>query len=383
MSEFRAQDTSQRPAQHAFQFGQMTAPSDTGPASTSRLFQSSRTVTRSAALSLAFVAVRWVLSILLVLAVAAPAMAAGETEAESPDLEASIQQGIALRKAGNDDAALSLFLDLERKNPESIRVMLHITAAAQATGRWLMAYSYLHKASSHKNDPYFIRYRVAIKGIEDAINQHVGQFRAVGAPPGAEVRLNGEVVGTLPMIDAKPIEVGQYVLEVTKGGYYPLRRAVSVGAGSALTQESADLRLNTTGASVFNADQRNVPVSTRPRAAWQARWITYTLATLTVASAATSVTALVWRNVRASRWNDDSKCLSGTLTRQERCPGVRSDISTAQDIAIGSGIAAAVFGGATLTHLLLSLDRPQVATATSRTWGCNPGLASIACSGSF
>ena len=102
--------------------------------------------------------------------------------------------------------ALALFMDLERTNPDSVRVLLHITTAAQATGRWMTAYTYLQKAFTHKDESYFIRYRSAIKSIEDATTQHVGQFRAVGDPSGAEVRLNGELVGTLPMTEPKPLE---------------------------------------------------------------------------------------------------------------------------------------------------------------------------------
>src|SRR4051812_1091593 len=67
---------------------------------------------------------------------ATTARAAGDANGDDPQLEAPIQQGIALRRAGNDEAALNLFLDLERSYPESTRVLLHVTAAAQATGRW-------------------------------------------------------------------------------------------------------------------------------------------------------------------------------------------------------------------------------------------------------
>lgn len=332
-------------------------------------------------------AARVALCILLSLFWSLSAHAASDANGDDPQLEAPIQQGIALRRAGNDDAALTLFLDLERNNPDSIRVLLHITAAAQATGRWMMAYAYLRKAAAHKNEPYYVRYRAAIKSIEDATTQHVGQFRAVGTPVGAEVRLNGEVVGTLPMSDAKPFEVGQYVLEVSKPGFYPLRRNIAIGPGTGFTQEAVDLRVQSSSSLALDAHGRAIGGTVNPRDGerqpwWHARWVTWTLAGATAATAVTSAVALVYRNERAGRWNG-SGCLDGTKTRQEVCGNVRDDISLGQNVAIGSGIAAILFGSATITQAILSTDRPPVATASPRNFRCSPGLAGVACFGSF
>jgi hypothetical protein len=325
------------------------------------------------------------LTLLFGLSVSTQAAAANnDANGDDPQLEAPIQEGIALRRAGNDDAALTLFLNLERTSPDSIRVLLHITAAAQATGRWMMAYSYLRKAAAHRNEPYFVRYRTAIKGIEDAITQHVGQFRAVGAPDGAEVRLNGEVVGTLPMTDAKPIEVGQYILEVAKLGFYPLRRSVSIGPGSTLTQEAVELRpaaLASTSA-IASKSTRSAARDPEAPSGWRARWVTWTLGAATVASTATAAVALVYRNERADHWNSTG-CLDGTKTREQVCGGVRDDISLAQNVAIGAGIAAVAFGGATLAQALVSTQHTAAATAKSPSFTCSPGLASVLCAGSF
>src|SRR5207247_310351 len=82
---------------------------------------------------------------------------------EDAQTEQNIQDGIALRKAGNDEAALSLFIEIERQNPGSVRVILHVAAAAQASGRWVLAYNYLVKAAIFKDDPYYVRNRSAIK----------------------------------------------------------------------------------------------------------------------------------------------------------------------------------------------------------------------------
>ena len=333
------------------------------------------------------VAFRFAPSLLLGLSLALPAHAASDANGDDPQLEAPIQQGVALRRAGNDEAALGLFLDLERRNPDSIRVLLHVTAAAQATGRWVMAYNYLRKASSHKDDPYYLRYRSAIRSMEDAITQHVGHFRAVGTPIGAEVRINGEVIGHLPMASPNPIEVGQYVLEVSKPGFYPLRRSISVGSGSGPTQVAVDLRVRTAASEALDAHGKATNASgnsheLQQRPWWHARWLTWTLAGATVATAGASVTAVLYRNDRADRWNG-AGCLDGTKTRQEVCGNVRDDVSLGQSIAVGSGIAAVVFGGATLTQAILSTERAPAAAASRRQLTCSPGFGTLSCFGSF
>src|SRR3954471_16744803 len=155
---------------------------------------------------------------LLLLTLANPVPARAATPSDDAAIEVAIQDGIALRRAGDDEGALSLFLDLERRSPNSVRVLLHITAAAQATGRWLLAHAYLRKAGSFKNDPYYVRNRAAVKAVEDAVARHVGQFRVVGQPAGAEVRLSGNLIGTLPLKEPVTVELGAYVLEVSKPG---------------------------------------------------------------------------------------------------------------------------------------------------------------------
>ena len=313
---------------------------------------------------------------------------AADSSADDARLEAQIQQGIALRRAGNDEGALALFLDLERSNPDSVRVLLHITTAAQATGRWLMAYSYLKKTASQKNDPYFVRYRSQIKSIEDATAQHVGQFRALGSPAGAEVRLNGEVVGTLPMSEPKPIEVGQYVLEVTKLGFYPLRRSVSVGPGTTLTQEAVELRggaspaesLGSRGAGTNNSADSGRNSGKRPW--WHARWVSWSLAGATVVTGGASVAALLYRNDRADRWNSND-CLEGNRTRAQVCGDIRDCISLAEGVAVGTGIAAGVFAVATVTQLALSKEPAPTANAKAPAFKCAPGLGSVLCYGTF
>jgi hypothetical protein len=310
---------------------------------------------------------------------------------DEAQVEVGIQEGIALRKSGQDDAALTKFLELEKRDPDSIRILLHITAAAQATGKWLMAHAYLRKASARKSDPYYLRHRAAIKTIEDSIAQRVGQFRVLGAPAGATVRLNGQLIGSLPMAEPKAVEVGSYVLEVSKPGYYPLRRPVVVASGSSLSQEAVELgqaRTPEGGAASGLQLSRTGGASTEDAAeSWSSSWVTWTLVGVTAASAATSGVAFALRESSAVHWNDDERCLDDsnrTKRREDVCGSVREDAQTAQTVGIVAGVAAIGFGAATLVHWLsTTASEPTQSASKAPAAGCSPGLGSVLCYGSF
>ncbi|MBV9950203.1 MAG: PEGA domain-containing protein [Myxococcales bacterium] len=339
------------------------------------------------------------LTLVLLVCAAPRAEAADDSPRSDATFEELLKQGIALRRAGNDEAALAVFLDLEKMNPDSVRVLLHVSTAAQATGRWVMAYDYLQRAENHRDDPYFQRHKGAIETVEWTIAQRVGQFRALGSPTGAEVRLNGQLVGTLPMVGVRPVEIGSYVLEVTKPGYYPMRRPITIAAGSGLTQESVELReqspVNSAGATavppatLLQGQGDVVPADAGVRSSpawWRARWVTWTLAGVGVAAGVTSGVALGIRQRDASQWNDNHQCLdvgNPERTRNEVCGSVRDNIHTAENVAIGAGITGAVFLGAALVHgLATSRDRPSAATGFQKPV-CTPGLGGFACSGTF
>jgi len=335
--------------------------------------------------------------VLVVVGAAVPASAADEPNQGDAAIEDLLRQGIALRRSGNDEAALAVFLDLEKRSPESVRLMLHIATAAQATGKWIMAYDYMQKAAAHKDDPYYQRHRAAIENVEKTIGQRVGQFRARGVPAGAEVRLNGEVIGSLPMTGIKVLEVGSYVLEVYKPGFYPLRRPVSVSGGGGLTQEAVELRER--GASLASA----VPGQSGPDAAsadtgtssqqgwWRQRWVTWTLAGVGVAAGVTSGVAFAMRQHDAAKWNDNNQCLSSSMmnqTRENTCPGLLHEINVEENVAIATGITAAAFGTAAIIHWIATSssstrDRPSDSTPGQAHAGCSPGLGSVVCFGSF
>jgi hypothetical protein len=320
--------------------------------------------------------------------------AAAEPPATDTAFEDQINEGIALRRAGKDDAALGVFLDLEKRTPDSVRLLLHITTAALAAGKWTLAYDYMQKASAHKDDPYYQRHKAAIETVDRAIAQHVGSFRANGSPSGAEVRLSGAVIGTLPMGDARPVEVGSYMLEVSKPGFFPLRRPVTIPNDGSLAQEDVDLREQKTFAASVALGQpasTSEPVAdstpSTPTVWWRSRAVTWSLFGVGVAAGAASGIAFGIRENDVNVWNSSNSCLdpgNPTRTRGDVCPNTRHDIDVAQDVGVVTGIVAVAFGAAALVHGLATSQRStEGATQAKKQTRCSPGLGGVVCSGLF
>lgn len=309
---------------------------------------------------------------------------------ESAEVEAILKRGIQLRREGQDEAALAVFQEAEAQAPNSVRVLLHVATAAQAASKWLLADEYLKKADSHSSDPYYIRYRAEIEEVRNTTAQRVGHFRAVGEPSGAEVILNGKVIGTLPMENSKTVEAGTYVLEVNKPGYYRLRRPITV-PGGVLTRETVALNERTGADAEAGAGGADVP--REPESFWASSGMTWTLAGIAAAAGVTSGVSLLLRERAAQHWNDEGRCLSQTeldRTRADLCANVRNDVDTAEQVALVSGVVGIAFAGAALTHWIATSSggEPGVDTArrSSKSTGsvqCSPGLLSMVCSGTF
>ncbi len=325
----------------------------------------------------------------MLLGVSAASFVPGSAQAqESAETEALLKKGIQLRRDGADEQALQVFLQAEAGDPNSVRVLLHVATAAQAASKWLLADEYLRKASERSEDPYYQRYRAEIEEVRTATAQRVGQVRVVGAPSGADVSLNGQAVGTLPMENPKSIEAGTYVLEVTKPGFYRLRRPISV-PGGVLTRETVQLNERPAnapdspdgaGAGAVGAD-----AGVRPLEWWQSSWVTWTLLGVGVAGGAVSGGAFFVREQAADKWNDDERCLDpqrALLTRDALCGGDHDDAELAEQVGITAGIVGAVFTTAALTHWLTTPSAREAPPQAGQV-NCSPGMMSLVCNGSF
>ena len=139
----------------------------------------------------------------LLLAHVAQAQSSASEHSDDPAAERLVSRGIELRAQGQDSRALEAFQQAEAIDPDSVRVQIHLATVHQALGNWLLADDYLSKALARRDHPYVIRHLQALEDAKRVIDANIGRLEVEGEPPGAEVRLNGRVMGTLPL--AAPI----------------------------------------------------------------------------------------------------------------------------------------------------------------------------------
>lgn len=318
--------------------------------------------------------------------------------AEDAVVEALIQRGIQLRKNNADEQALAVFLEAEKQDPTSVRVLLHVVTAAQAAGKWLLADSYMRKVSSLQDDPYYQRHADAIEVVRRSIAARVGTFQVQGGPEGATVRLDGQLVGTLPMTVPASIEAGAYSMEVHKPGFYRLRRNITINGG-VLTREPVELNRavvrgdvagDASAGAVGGSGSAGVGTEPGERTWWHSPAVGWTLVGLGVASGAGSAIAFITRENKVESWNDNDSCLDSQnpdSTRADECGSLKDEAETAQTIGIVTAIAGVAFTGLGITHLLTAGSSPARAepdaNAGLKLTSCGAGFLSIACHGSF
>jgi hypothetical protein len=319
----------------------------------------------------------------LLLAAGAQAQSAGRVE--NPEADKFVARGIELRAQGKDNEALRAFQKAAEIDPDSVRVQIHLATVYQALGNWLLADDYLSMALGQQNHPYVNRHRQTLEDAKRVIDSNIGRLEVEGEPAGAEVRLNGRLVGTLPLASPIRSTIGSYRLEVRREGHYSVERPIVI-TGGGLVREAIRLEplpddgrrgdgpgSYARGAAV-NSDGLD-DSSGQP-------WLTWAFAGAAGVAGVTSIGALVLRQIHAGRWNDNSRCLDVERTRAEICGDERDKAQTAESVALVSGVLAGVLAtGAALSAVgLFESDAPPGEAALR---GCRVGFAGASCFGEF
>lgn len=121
----------------------------------------------------------------------------GASAARAQDADALIEQGVELRTAGQDEAALRVFRQAW-ETQRSPRALAQVALAEQALGRWVEAEAHLAAALAERDHRWIRRNRRALEDSLGEIRGHVGRLEIQGTPPGAEVLIGATVVGRLP-----------------------------------------------------------------------------------------------------------------------------------------------------------------------------------------
>jgi len=150
--------------------------------------------------------------------------------------EELIRQANDLRRRGRDAQALPLY----RKAYEiarSARTAGQLGLAEMALGYWTAAEGHLGEALAESHNPWVEKTRPVLEHAQQVSQGHLAELKVEGQPPGAEVLINGSLVGTLPLQSALHLNEGRINLEVRAPGRRSMTTTLTLaGRGSERVQ---------------------------------------------------------------------------------------------------------------------------------------------------
>jgi hypothetical protein len=339
-------------------------------------------------------------------------LAASAAGAQS-SLDAEIARGVALRRDGRDEAALGVFRAAWASSHEP-RALAQMAFAEQALGRWVDAESHLVEALAAARDPWVRGHLAILQSALGEIRQRVGRLDVVGSPAGAEVVIDGAVVGALPLPSMLHVATGSLTFTVRREGYIPVTRTVQVESRFPLRERVALAPVAAAPAFVREPEaptREPEPVAPRPPPRSPAlRYAGYALvgtgvATLAVSGAFLGVNLVAageagsatpasadpygaWARFQASENG------SGSFTARGQCDLAQArnsadaaqvrDLCARMSTSATVALAAGVAGGALLvTGVIFTVVGRTRGDATASRWSLSPWIAAGANGASF
>ena len=167
-------------------------------------------------------------------------MLAAAQPAEPIDVEDLIRQGVELRRQGKDARALPLFEQAYRLAPTP-RSAAQLGLVEMTLGYRLEAERHLHEALSAPHDIWVQRHRDQLEDSLHKVRSAIGELIVTGSPIGAEVRVNGNRVGELPLLAPIRLGEGPASVELRAPGYTSMLQKISI-MGSRRFSLQMDLR---------------------------------------------------------------------------------------------------------------------------------------------
>lgn len=271
---------------------------------------------------------------------------AAQVAAADASWEARVEQGIALRLAGHEEEALAIFRDAEKERT-SPRFLAQMAFTEQSLGLWIDAEVHLEQALASSDDAWIAKNRAALLGARDTIRERLGTLELRGDLRG-ELRVDGRLIGVLPLSAPLRLEVGRHRVEVSLPGAYPFQRDVDVRPNQT-SRETVFLSELPAGDASLDLTPTDAPVrgvngaGSAPKGSASGRAAGVALVSVGAAAAAAGLVTLLVSNARATDYNDNAACL-GRSTDPPVCAASASSVRTLRTISVASFVGAGLVG---------------------------------------
>ena len=294
---------------------------------------------------------------------------AAHPEGASTDEDELIRRGIQLRRERSDGKALEKFREAFSIHG-SPRAQAQMALAEQALGNWVDAERELLGALRNP-DTWIERNRVALETSLAAIRQHLGLLHITCGTPVASLFINSQPTEFLPSREFS-VPAGPVSIEIVAPGYIVDKRSLVVEPQQ-LVEVTCELVL--LGNEVSSLPKQKVhdpqnaarmvvePPAPVAKSGDTPRMLTWVLAASAGVLLSEALIAQLARERYVAKYNDDSACVYGELSREERCGRYRDQANLAEAFAIVGYVAggAAAFGSA----LLFITPRSHAATGAA------------------
>jgi hypothetical protein len=161
---------------------------------------------------------------------AAAGAGSGSGSASEQKANDLIQRGVDLRRSGDDQAAYPLLQEAHELS-HSPRAAAQRGLCEQALGRWAEAETHITEALKATTDKWVKKSRPTLEQSLLAIKSHIARIEIVGDPLGADVLVNGAVVGRLPLAAPVRVGAGELEVELRAAGYVRTSKSLHVEGG--------------------------------------------------------------------------------------------------------------------------------------------------------
>lgn len=320
-----------------------------------------------------------------------------------------IKRGLDMRREGDDQGAEPLLREAYDES-HSPRAAAQLGFCEQALGRWPDAETHLAESLRAAGDPWVKKNHQSIWDALVLVKAHIARLEISGEPPGAEVVVNGNVVGQLPLPAPVRVSGGEIVVEVRARDYSSATQKLRVEGGhyQKLQLRAARLPPRVVEAPLVQAPDVDPVVSTPPskqsapddRAANAAgdseaagpgrRSLKFISAGLALVSIGIGVYGIMENSVIVKEFNSGcyfnsaNEVVAAGFTSQS-CVDLANSYELASRIGVVGLIGGGVFAAA---GVILWLTEPSAPAKETAAWHCFPtrtadGGAGAGCALSF